>query len=124
MSTVSDFDGRLETWLADVRPTSPPPGLLDSALERVAETPRRRGWLITDRWMWGPRARRAVAGGRFVLVAAALLLLVLAFVAAAILIGSPRPAPPFGLTTPGFITADAADGIIVARIDGSQRHIL
>jgi Tol biopolymer transport system component len=28
------------------------------------------------------------------------------------------------LTTPGFITADSAEGIIVARIDGSQRHVL
>ncbi len=124
MSTVSDFDRNLETWLAEIRPTSAPTGLLDQALDRIAETPRRRAWVIADRWMWGPRARRAVAGGRFVLVAATLLLLVLAIVAAVILVGSARPAPPFGLTTPGFITADSAEGIIVARIDGSQRHVL
>jgi Tol biopolymer transport system component len=124
MTTASDFDRELETWLADVRPTSPPTGLLDGALDRVADTPRRHAWLIADRWVWGPTARRAVAGGRFLLVAAALLLLLVAIVAAVVLVGSPRPAPPFGLTTAGFITADSAEGIIVARVDGSQRHVL
>ncbi len=33
MSTASDFDRTLETWLADVRPTSPPAGLLGETLE-------------------------------------------------------------------------------------------
>ena len=65
MSTASDFDRTLETWLADVRPTSPPAGLLGETLDRVADTPRRRAWLISDRWIWGATARRAVAGGRF-----------------------------------------------------------
>jgi Tol biopolymer transport system component len=124
MSTRSDFDRNLETWLADVRPTSPPPWLLDHTREALAVTPRRRQWLIADRWTWNANARRAVAGGRFVLVAASLLLLVLAIVAAVILVGSPRPAPPFGLTTAGFITMDSAEGIQVARIDGTQRHVL
>ena len=124
MSTVNEFDRSLETWLADVRPTAAPSGLLDQALVRVAETPRRRSWLIGDRWMWGATARRAAATGRVFLVAGALLLLVVAIVAAVILVGSPRAAPPFGLTTPGYITEDAADGIIVARSDGSQRHVL
>jgi Tol biopolymer transport system component len=124
MSVRSDFDRSLETWLADVRPTSPPAWLLDQTRERLAETPRRRQWLIADRWTWNATARRAAAGGRFVLVAAALLLLILAVLAAVILVGSPRPAPPFGLTTAGFITMDSADGIVVARIDGSQRHVL
>jgi Tol biopolymer transport system component len=124
MSTRSDFDRNLETWLADVRPTSPPPWLLDQTREALAVTPRRRQWLIADRWTWNANARRAVAGGRFVLVAASLLLLVLAIVAAVILVGSPRPAPPFGLTTAGFITMDSAEGIQVARIDGTQRHVL
>jgi len=124
MSTASDFDRTLETWLADVRPTSPPAGLLGETLDRVADTPRRRAWLISDRWIWGATARRAVAGGRFLMVAGALLLLGIAIVAAVILVGSPRPAPPFGLTTAGFITMDSADGIVVARMDGTQRHVL
>ena len=124
MSTRSEFDRSLETWLGDVRPTSPPPWLLEQTLSQVADTPRRRQWLIADRWTWNANARRAVAGGRFVLVAGSLLLLVLAIVAAVILAGSPRPAPPFGLTKPGFITMDSSEGIVVARIDGTQRHVL
>jgi Tol biopolymer transport system component len=124
MSTPREFDRTLETWLADARPTSPPPWLLEQTLERLAETPRRPQWLIADRWTWNAKARRAAAGGGFVLVAASLLLLVLAIVAAVILVGSPRPAPPFGLTTAGFITMDAAEGILVARMDGTQRHVL
>ena len=34
MSTASDFDRTLETWLADVRPTSPPAGLFGDARPR------------------------------------------------------------------------------------------
>jgi TolB protein len=124
MTTRSDFDRTLESWLADVRPTSPPPWLLEQSVERIATTSRRRQWLIPDRWTWNANARRAVAGGRLLLVAAVLVLAVLAIVAALILVGSPRSAPPFGLTTPGYITTDAAEGIIVARIDGSDRHLL
>jgi Tol biopolymer transport system component len=124
MTTRTDFDRTLETWLAEVRPTAPPAGLLEQTRERLAETTRRPQWLIADRWTWNAAARRALAGGRLVLAAAILVLIALALVAAFILVGSPRPAPPFGLTTPGYITMDAAEGIVVARIDGSERHVL
>lgn len=124
MSTRIDFDRTLETWLADARPAAAPPGLMDQTRERLAETRRRPQWLIADRWTWNAHARRALAGGRALLAAAVLLLLILAVVATVILVGSPRPAPPFGLTTPGYITMDTAEGIVVARIDGSQRHVL
>lgn len=124
MTTRSDFDRSLETWLADVRPTSPPPWLLDQTRERLAETDRRSEWLIPDRWTWNANARRLVASGRVVLLAGVLLLIVLAALAVAILVGAPRPAPPFGLTTAGYITMDAAEGIVVARVDGSDRHVL
>jgi TolB protein len=124
VSARTDFDRTLETWLADVRPTSPPPWLLEQTRQRLAATDRRAQWLISDRWTWNASARRLASRGRVVLVAAALVVLVLAAVAAVILVGSPRPAPPFGLTTAGFITLDAAEGIVVARIDGSERHVL
>ena len=124
MTTRSDFDRNLETWLTDVRPTSAPTWLLDQTRERLAETERRAQWLIPDRWTWNATSRRVLAGGRVVLVAGVLLLVVLAALAAVILVGTPRPAPPFGLTTAGYITLDSTEGIVVARIDGSDRHIL
>ena len=124
MTTRSDFDRTLTDWLAEVRPTVTPAGLLDEALERVAVTRRRRPWLILDRWTWSARVRDWSSAGRVLATAAVLLLLLLAMIAASILIGAPQPAPPFGLANPGYITIDAGDGIVVARIDGSERHVL
>ena len=124
MTTRNDFDRILSDWLADVRPTIAPSGLLDQTLDQVAETKRRRSWLILDRWTWSAHARHGRSAGRVLATAAILLLLVLAVLAAAILIGAPRPAPPFGLANPGYVTVDTADGITVARIDGSDRHVL
>jgi Tol biopolymer transport system component len=40
------------------------------------------------------------------------------------LVGSARPAPPFGLTRAGFIAFDAADGIVVGRANGGDRHVI
>jgi Tol biopolymer transport system component len=124
MNVRNDFDRALTGWLAEIRPNAAPPELLDETLERVATTERRPGWLILDRWTWSARARRWTSEGRLLATASVLLLIVLAVLAATILIGAPRPAPPFGLTNPGYITIDAAEGIVVARIDGAERRVL
>lgn len=57
------------------------------------------------------------------------LLLVAAFVGASVVAvlgvgGAPRPAPPFGLAQPGFIAFDTPEGVVLARGDGSDRHVL
>jgi Tol biopolymer transport system component len=124
MTARDDFDRTLTGWLGDVRPTSGPPGLLDETLDRLRSTDRRPQWLIRDRWTWSARADRWLPAARMLATAAILLLLVLAVVAAAILIGARRPAPPYGLANPGYITIDAGDGIVVARIDGSESRVL
>jgi Tol biopolymer transport system component len=124
MTTRSDFDRTLVDWLTELRPTAAPPGLLDETLERVAITERRKRWLIPDAWTWSARARRLTSGGRLLVTAAALLLLLLAILAVTLLVGARRPAPPFGIANPGYITVDAADGIVVSRIDGSERRVL
>ena len=51
-------------------------------------------------------------------------LLVIALVLVTLLAGGRRPAPPFGLARPGLITIDTADGIQLARLDGTERHVL
>jgi hypothetical protein len=73
----TDFDRVLTAWLADERPRTAPSGLIDHVIDRVAETDRRPGWLVLDRWTWQPGLR----------VAAALILLLLAL-AAALIVGS------------------------------------
>jgi Tol biopolymer transport system component len=124
MNARNDFDRALTDWLADLRPAAAPPGLLDQTLGRVAATKRRPQWLILDRWTWSARAQRWTSASRILATAALLLLILLAVLAAAILVGTRRPAPPFGLAKPGYITIDAADGIVVARIDGAERRVL
>jgi Tol biopolymer transport system component len=124
MNARNDFDRALTGWMADIRPAAAPSGLLDQTLERVAATKRRPQWMILDRWTWNARAQRWASASRILATAALLLLIVLAVLAAAILAGARRPAPPFGLANPGYITIDAAEGIVVARIDGAERRVL
>jgi Tol biopolymer transport system component len=40
------------------------------------------------------------------------------------LVGSARPAPPFGLTRAGLIAFDTADGIVVDTADGTARKVI
>ena len=124
MTARADFDRQLTTWLVDERPTMAPEGLLDEVIDRVAATPRRPGWQVADRWFWTRAASRAATVIRASLVAAVVVLLLLAIIAAVILVGSPRPAPPFGLTTAGLIAFDAAEGVVVSRADGSDRRVV
>jgi dipeptidyl aminopeptidase/acylaminoacyl peptidase len=124
MTMRTDFDRTLAAWLADERPEAAPEGLLEAVTTRVAQTPRRPGWLILDRWTWSWSASRARSTARVAALAAAVILLIVAAVAAVILVGSPRPAPPFGLARAGLIAFDAAEGVVVARVDGSERRVV
>jgi dipeptidyl aminopeptidase/acylaminoacyl peptidase len=124
MTARTDFDRELAAWLVAERPIAAPYGLLETVVERVAETPRRPGWRVLDRWSWTQTAIRAASLARATLVAAMIVLLLLAIFALAALIGPPRPAPPFGLTTAGLIAVDTADGIVVGLADGTAREVI
>lgn len=121
---VHDFDRILVGWLDDARPTSEPDGLLESVTARVRVTHRRREWLIGDRWTWSARLSGLAGASCPVIKLAVLVALLAALAAGLVLIGSARPAPPFGLTRSGYLTVDSAEGIVVARADGSDRHTL
>jgi Tol biopolymer transport system component len=124
MTARDEFDRTFTAWLVDTRPTTPPEGLLDDVLTQLAATERRREWLIPDRWTWSGRARRLTTAARPALLLALVALLVVALVLVTLLAGGRRPAPPFGLTRPGWITIDTADGIQVTHIDGTNPHVL
>jgi Tol biopolymer transport system component len=123
MTARHDVDRQVEGWLIRERPPAPPEGLLEAVTRGVEATSRRPGWQIADRWTWRHGARLRVAARTFVLVVviAALLAAALGIVA---LVGSTRPAPPFGLTRAGFIAFDTADGIVVERANGTDRHVI
>jgi Tol biopolymer transport system component len=123
MTARHDVERQVTAWLETERPTTAPDGLLEAIQREVASTHRRRSWLIGDRWIWryGAGLRTAARGLALAAVLAALILLLPLIVG---LIGSARPAPPFGLTRSGLIAVDTADGIVVARADGTDRKVL
>lgn len=123
MTTHDAFDRQVVSWFEAERPTAAPEGLLEAVIDRVAATGRRRGWVVVDRWAW----RRAAAIRTTLSIATAIavlaaLLAILVVVAG--ILGSPRPAPPFGLATPGRIAFDTAEGIVLSNADGSGRVVL
>ena len=97
--------------------------MLEAVTAGVATTRRRRGWQIADRWTWRYEARLRAAA-RVAVLAAVLAGLVLALAWALVLVGSARPAPPFGLTRAGLIAFDSADGIVVDTADGTARNVI
>ena len=123
MTARHDVERRMTEWLEAERPATAPDGLLEAIQREVASTPRRRSCLIGDRWIWryGAGIRTAARGLALAAVLAALVLLLSLIVG---LIGSARPAPPFGLTRSGLIAVDTADGIVIARADGTERQVL
>ena len=123
MSGRYDVDRQVSSWLVSERPSAPPDGLLEAVIREVGATARRPGWQIADRWAWRHGAQLRVAARRLVLVGivAALALVTLWIVAA---VGSPRPALPYGLARAGFIAFDTAEGIVVDRADGTDRHVI
>jgi TolB protein len=123
MTPNYDVARKVGIWLRSERPTMAPEGLLDAIEREVATTPRRRGWLILDRWAWRHEAtvRRVGAG---LVLAALVASLILALILAIGIIGAARPAPPFGLARAGLIAVDTAEGIVVAQPDGTHREVL
>lgn len=123
MNAWHPIDRLVVSWFEAERPSAAPAHLLAAVRDGVAATRRRPAWLVADRWTWrhGATIRTTVRGGLAIAVLAALLA-VLLMVAG--LLGSARPAPPFGLTNPGRIAVDTADGIVLTNGDGSHRVLL
>jgi dipeptidyl aminopeptidase/acylaminoacyl peptidase len=123
MTARYDFDQVLAEWLDSERPAVEPTGLLEACLAEVRTTGRRPGWLTPERWTWrhGARLRATV---RTVALLAVLAVLIALLAAIAMILGSPRPAPPFGLTRAGLIAFDTAEGIVVERADATGRHVI
>lgn len=123
MTARFDIDRQVASWLEAERPPVAPDGLLEAVQAGVNRTGRRPGWLVVDRWTWRHRAAiRTTVRAALVLAVVASLVAILVVVAG--LIGSPRPAPPYGLTTAGLIAVDTKDGIVLTSADGSGRVLL
>ena len=123
MTMQPDLDRTLATWLDAERPALAPDGLLDDVLGEVAQTARRPGWQVLDRWTWTATATRVWAAGRAAALVAIVVLLLAGLVAVVLLVGGPRPAPPFGFTGAGYI-ASTRPRFVLAHGDGSNRHVL
>ncbi len=124
MTMRTDFDRTLTAWLADERPDSAPAGLIDDVLDRVADTNRRPGWLISDRWTWRSSAVRLASVSRTAAVLAVVVLILAALIAVLALVGSPRPAPPFGLAGNGALAIANPAAILIVDADGRNQRVL
>jgi Tol biopolymer transport system component len=71
-----------------------------------------------------PRLGRRHPAARLAALAAAAVLLIAIAMAALVLVGSRRPAPPFGPARAGYLAFDTPEGIVLARGDGTERHVL
>jgi len=80
MTMRTDLDRTLTAWLEAERPALAPDGLLDQVRLEVAQTTRRPGWLVLDRWTWTATATRLWAAGRVLAVVALVILLIVALV--------------------------------------------
>ena len=123
MSARHDVDRQIATWLRGERPTGAPDALLEDIERQVGRTARRPGWQVVDYWTWRHEARLRLAARTVVLTAIVFALVLLSALVVG-LVGSPQPAPPFGLTRAGLIAVDTAEGIVVARADGTERRVL
>ena len=75
MTMQPDLDRTLATWLEAERPALAPDGLLDEVLGEVAQTTRRPGWQVLDRWTWTATATRVWAASRAVALVGIVVLL-------------------------------------------------
>jgi Tol biopolymer transport system component len=123
MTARYDLERQVTSWLRSELATSAPHGLLEAIQREVDATPRRPAWRIPDRWIWRRAAglRVAARGLVLVLVLAALVVLMPLILG---IIGSARPAPPFGPTRAGLIAVDTAEGIVVELADGTRRDVI
>jgi Tol biopolymer transport system component len=123
MTARHDVERQVATWLRSELTTSAPPGLLEAIRREVDATPRRPAWRIPDRWIWRHAAGlRVAARGLVLLMVLAALVVLTTFILG--IVGSARPAPPFGLTRAGLIAVDTAEGIVVGLADGTRRDVI
>jgi Tol biopolymer transport system component len=116
-----DFDRLMRQWMdADAR-VREPDNLLETVVERTRRARRIPGWLLPERWIPMQLTMRLQPVPR--LVPVLLLIITLALVGAALVIGigSWKPLPaPFGPARNGLLAYDANDVIFVSNADGTD----
>lgn len=124
MRPPTDLDRRLSAWLDEDASLPAPAHVLPDALARTSRTRPRPAWLIPERWIPMRISMALAVIPRAVLIVLTMLI-VLALVASAYVIGAPTPArlpSPTGLARNGLIAWDAGGDIWVANPDGSGAH--
>lgn len=126
------MDRALADWLRDGPDRGPRDGL-ERALAATRQVPQRPGWAIPERWLPMQLTMQRAPAIRPVPLLATIVLLILALVAGAILIGSQRRLPePFGPAGNGAIAFERdgdlfiADGLLGTSrmlVGGSDRDI-
>lgn len=138
MTSQSEFDRLLTTWLVDEAPQREPDGLLPRAMVHVRRSRPQPAWLANVR---GTGMRRAAAPGRLVLVLLLISLLVVAALGG-VLIGSggrpphgaaaPTPAPTwdsslpqvFGLPGRFAFTSDRVGDFEIYTMNPDRSHLI
>ena len=108
------MDRALADWLRDGPDQGPREGL-ERALAATRQVSQRPAWAIPERWLPMQLTMQRAPQMRPVLLLATMALLILALVAAAILVGSPRRLPePFGIARNGAIVFERDGDLFIA----------
>ena len=119
------MDRVLADWLREGPQTGPQEGL-ERTLAATRRTAQRPGWTIPERWLPMQLAMSRTPSMRPVLLYASLILLLVAFVTAALYVGSHRPVPePFGLARNGVVAyADGGDIVMADELGATPRVLI
>ena len=124
MTARDDFDRLLTAWFDDDAAGREPEHLLDEVLARTARTPRRRAWLIPERWLPVQLVMARQSVPRLAPLAVAVALLIALLAAALLAAGRPRLPAPFGPAANGQIAYMWENQLVVGSLDGTDRRFI
>ena len=127
MTPRPDFDRTITAWLDERTPPRAPDDLLAETLALSARTRPRPAWLLPERWIpMRIRVQLAVVPRAVLIVAT--LIIISAFLAAAVTVGASllpkKLPPPTGLAANGSIAYASAGDIYLAQPDGTGSHAI
>ena len=121
MSASHDLDRLLTTWL-DESAGAGAPDYLAETLDGIGRISQRPAWLMPERWLPMQLTLRRAAVPRAIPILLLALLLVVALVGAALLVGGRHAVPPpFGLARTGLIATDANGDVVLVDAGGARR---
>lgn len=118
------MDRALASWLQE-GPEHGPNEALERALAASRRTSQRPGWTFPERWLPMQLTMQRTPSLRPLIAIVVLALLIVALAATALLVGSARVPPPFGIARNGAVVFQQEGDLFVAdQLDGTTRTLI